>query len=117
MKTRKELKDEYKQAKPRMGIFAIRNLTNGKLYVARATNLDLIWKGEQFKLNANGHPNKSLQQDWNSSGAENFSFEILHELKLSDDPATDARSELLALEQLVIEDMQPFGERGYNKAK
>jgi hypothetical protein len=117
MKTRKELKDEYKQLKPRMGIFAIRNHANGKLYIARATNLDLIWNGEQFKLNANGHPNKSLQQDWNESGVENFSFEILHELKASDDPATNERSELLALEQLVIEDMRPFGERGYNKAK
>lgn len=117
MKTRKELKNEYKQLKPRMGIFAIRNLTNGKRYIARAANLDLIWNGEQFKLNANGHANKSLQQDWNESGAENFTFEILHELKPSDDPATNERSELLALEQFVIDDMQPFGERGYNKPK
>jgi hypothetical protein len=117
MKTRKELKDEYKQAIPRMGIFAIRNITNGKRYIARATNLDLIWKGEQFKLNAKGHPNRALQQDWNDSGAANFTFEILHELKPSDDPATDTRSELLALEQLAIEDLQPFGEKGYNKMK
>jgi hypothetical protein len=117
MKTRKELKDEYKQAKPRMGIFAIRNITNGKRYVARTTNLDLIWNGEQFKLNAKGHPNQALQQDWNDSGAKNFAFEILHELKLSDDPATNDRNELIALEQLVIEDVQPFGEKGYNKAK
>ncbi len=117
MKTRKELKDEYKQATHRMGIFTIRNIQNGKMYIARATNLDLIWNGEQFKLNAKGHPNHALQQDWNDSGEENFTFEILHELKPSDDPATNARNELLALEQLVLEDMQPFGERGYNKAK
>ncbi len=117
MKTRKELKDEYKQMKPRMGIFAIRNIINEKRYIARATNLDLIWKGEQFKLNAKGHSNRALQQDWNDSGAENFTFEIRHELKPSDDPATDTRSELIALEQLVIEDMQPFGEKGYNKMK
>jgi hypothetical protein len=117
MKTRKELKDEYKQATPRMGIFAIRNIQNGKLYIARTTNLDLIWNGEQFKLNAGGHPNRALQQEWNDSGAANFTFEILHELQPSDDPATDTRSELLALEQMVIDDLQPFGEQGYNKAK
>ncbi len=115
MKTRKELKDEYKQMTPRMGVFAIRNVKNSKVYVARASNLDLIWKGEQFKLNANGHPNHALQQDWNLYGSDVFAFEILHELKPSDDPATDPRSELLALEQMTIEDLQPFGVRGYNK--
>jgi hypothetical protein len=116
MKTRKELKEEYKQRSPRMGIFAIRNISNGKLFVGRATNLDLIWNAEQFKLGAGGHPNRGLQQDWKELGAVHFVFEVLHELKPSDDPAYDARSELLALERLTIEDLQSFGDKGYNKA-
>lgn len=115
MKTRKELQNEYKQMKPRMGIFAIRNIATGKLYVGRATNLDLIWNGEKFKLDSGGHPNRELQQDWKDSGPENFTFEVLHELKLSDDPAVDARRELMALEQMTIEDIQSFGEKGYNR--
>ncbi|MDP4200904.1 MAG: GIY-YIG nuclease family protein [Bacteroidota bacterium] len=115
MKTRKELQNEYKQMKPRMGIFAIRNITSGRIYVARATNLDLIWNAERFKLDSGGHPNRELQQDWNACGSDNFNFEVLYELKPSDDPAVDARSELLALEALTIEDLQPFGEKGYNR--
>ena len=117
MKTRKELKDEYKQMTPRMGIFAIKNNSNGKIYVARATNLDLIWNAEKFKLDAGGHFNRDLQNDWKETGGENFAFEILHELKNSDDPSVDARTDLIALEELALDDMQPFGERGYNKPK
>ena len=115
MKTRKELKDEYKQMKPRMGIFAIRHIASGRIYIARATNLDLIWNAEKFKLDSGGHPNHALQKDWNDFGAEQFVFEILHELKPSDDPAQDVRSELKALEELTIEDLQPFDEKGYNR--
>jgi hypothetical protein len=114
MKTRKELKDEYKLMKPRMGIFAIKNKQSGKIYIGRATNLDIIWNGEKFKLDAGGHQNPALQKDWNEFGAENFAFEVLHELMLLDDPAVNARAELIALEEMTIEDMQPFGERGYN---
>jgi hypothetical protein len=115
MKTRKELKDEYKLMKPRMGIFAIRNITSGRIYVARSTNLDLVWNAEKFKLDSRGHPNRGLQEDWNNFGAKHFVHEILHELKPSDDPAQDVRSELKALEELTIEDLQPFGESGYNR--
>ncbi len=116
-KTRKELKEEYRQMKFRMGIFAIRNLVNGKVYVAKATNLDLIWNREKFKLDSGGHPNTALQADWKQFGAENFAFEVLHELKQSDDPAVDERAELVALEALTIEDVQPFEEKGYNKRR
>ncbi len=114
MKSRKELIAEYKQRKPRMGIFAIRNVTNGKRYVARANDLDRIWNGEKFKLDAGGHTNRDLQEDWKRCGEDQFAFEILHELQYSDDTA-DPKAELAELERLTIEDLQPFGEKGYNR--
>ena len=117
MKTRKQLKDEYKLMKPRMGVFAIRNKNSGKIYVARATNLDLVWNAEKFKLDSGGHPNRALQNDWNESADGNFVFEVLHELKPSDNPEADARAELIALEEMTIEDIQPFGEKGYNRSQ
>ena len=115
MKSRKDLINEYKQRKPRMGIFAIRNTANGKLYISRANDLDRIWNAEQFKLDAGGHSNRDLQADWNEFGSKHFSFEVIHELKYSDDPLTDMKNELLSLEALTLEDMQPFGEKGYNR--
>jgi hypothetical protein len=116
MKTRKELKKEYKLTKFRMGVFAIRNVANGKIFIGNAPNLDLIWNSQKFKLDLGGHTNEALQRDWKTFGAEKFVFEVLHELKLSDDPAVDARAELKALEELTIEEIQPFGKKGYNRA-
>ncbi len=97
-----------------MGIFAIRNQSNGKLYVARAQDLDRIWNGEQFKLDSGGHPNRELQADWKDFGPANFTFEVLHELNYSDDPAADPKADLAALEQLVLDELQPYDEKGYN---
>ena len=114
-KTRKELKEEYKQMKFPMGVFAIKNISIGKVYIGNSNNLDLIWNSDKFKLDMGGHKNPGLQEDWKKFGAENFTFEILHELILSDDPAVDVRAELIALEELTIEEMQPYGEKGYHR--
>jgi len=115
MKTRKELIKEYKQTKFRMGVFAIRNIANGKTFIGSAPNLDLIWNSQKFKLDLGGHTNEALQQEWKEFGAQNFTFEVLHELQHPDDPASDTRAELKTLEAMTIEELQPFGERGYHK--
>jgi hypothetical protein len=114
-KSRKELKDEYKQMKFRMGVFQIKNISNGKMYIGSSNNLDLIWNSDKFKLEMGGHKNPGLQEDWKKFGADKFAFEVLHELKLSEDPSIDVRSELKAIEELTIEELQPYGEKGYHK--
>ncbi len=117
MKTRKEIKEDYKLLKPKLGVYQIRNLQNGKVYIASSINLGSAENSQLFQLGANSHPNSDLQKDWQSFGAGNFTFEILHELKAPEDQHFDARSEVKALETMVIEDLQPFGERGYNMKK
>ena len=42
MKTKKELKEEYNNIKPRIGVFQIRNTVNGKIYIEASVNLDKI---------------------------------------------------------------------------
>lgn len=98
-----------------MGVFQIRNLKNEKIFVGSSTNLDGIFNRHRFQLNADGHPNKALQADWNASGEENFAFEILEELKPREN--LDIKKELEFLEDLWLENLQPFGERGYNERK
>jgi hypothetical protein len=115
-KSRKELIAEYKEQKQPMGVYQIRNLANGKILVASTPNLRAAWNAEQFKLDLGAHQNEALQRDWKELGQSQFAYEVLHELKLADD-VTDFRSELKALEAMVVEDLQPFGERGYNTAK
>ncbi|MCU0373252.1 MAG: GIY-YIG nuclease family protein [Ignavibacteria bacterium] len=117
MKTKKEMRQEYKQRKFRMGVFQIRNLSNGKVFISGSVNLDAIWNRHKFQLEMGSHPNRDLQTDWNSSGADNFVFEILDEIKPSDDLAIDNKKETDILEEMIIEKIQPFGERGYNRVK
>jgi hypothetical protein len=114
MKTRKEIHREYKERVKPSGIFQIRNLANGKILLGSSLNLEGPLNKHRFMLKINGHPNKELQKDWNELGPEQFSFEILETVPLSDNPNFNLKDELTLLEEIWLEKLQPFGERGYN---
>ncbi|MDY0101414.1 MAG: GIY-YIG nuclease family protein [Lentimicrobium sp.] len=117
MKTRKELKSEYKNMKFRMGVFLIVNKINGKIYIGSSPDLIAAWNSQRFQLEAGLHSCASLQSDWKTFGQENFTYEIVEEIKQSDDTPKDYSKDLKALEELIIEELDPFGENGYNKRK
>jgi group I intron endonuclease len=117
MKTAKQLKEEYKLMKFRMGVFRITNNINGKKFIGSSLDLVAIWHAQKLQLNTGTHPNSELQKDWNQYGAENFTYEILEELKPTDDPKIDFKKEIKALEELLIEEIQPFDNNGYNRKK
>ena len=112
---RKELKREYKETPRPMGVFQIRNLSNEKVFVGASMNLDGIFNRHRFQLNAGSHQSKDLQKDWNESGAENFAFEVLEELTPREN--LDLPKELEFLEDLWLEQLQPYSEKGYNERK
>src|SRR5690349_19467824 len=113
----KELKREYQQNQPPMGVYQIWNLTNEKLLVGSSLNLPGIFNRYKLQLQAGSHPNKALQAEWNQFGGENFVFEILDELQPKEAPGHDYREDLALLEDLWLEKLQPYGERGYNEKK
>lgn len=117
MKTRKELKEEYKQMKFRMGVFQIRNKTNNKVFIESSNDLDAIWHANRLQLNMGIHQNSELQKDWKEYGESNFLYEILDVFKPKDETISDFSKDLKTLEQMIIEEIQPFGEKGYNKLK
>jgi group I intron endonuclease len=112
---KKDLRREYKETQQTMGVFQIRNLTNEKVFVGSSLNLDGIFNRHKFALNAGSHQNKSLQADWNEFGAENFAFEILEELEPREQ--LDVKRELEFLEDLWLENKEPFDAKGYNERK
>ena len=112
---KKALKQNYLQTPRPTGIFVIRNLANGKIFVGKSENLDGIFNRIQFQLKANCHTQKDLQSDWNEFGEENFEFEILEELELRE--GLDVKKELEFLEDLWLEKLLPFVEKGYNEPK
>jgi hypothetical protein len=114
---KKDLIREYKENPPSMGVFQVRNLTNEKVFVGSSLNLDGIFNRFEFQLKMNGHPNKSLQKDWNELGADKFTFEILEELPPRENPGYDYKPDLEVLEDLWLEKLEPYGEQGYNERK
>jgi len=114
MKSRKDSIREYKERKKPAGIFQIKNIANGKIYLGSSLNLEGPLNSHKFMLKIGRHRNAALQEDWNTFGADNFVFEILEVVKVKDDPNFNMEDELTLLEQIWIEKLQPFEERGYN---
>ena len=56
-------------------IYFIINKINGKRYIGQTINLKRRKNTHFNNLKNNTHPNYKLQQDWNTWGEENFSFE------------------------------------------
>jgi len=117
MKSKKELKNEYKQMKFPMGVYRLTNLVNGKFLIGSSNDLNAIWNRIRTQLNFGSYMIEELQNDWKKYGEENFKYEILSELKYDDPEKTDYSKDIKALEEMYIEELQPFDERGYNRRK
>ncbi|MBN2028899.1 GIY-YIG nuclease family protein [bacterium] len=114
MKTKKEIKREYKERQKQAGIFQVKNKVNGKILLGSSLNLAGPLNAHRFMLTIGSHRNKVLQQEWDQYGQDQFVFEILEVVKVKDDTDFNLNDELALLEQIWIEKLQPFGERGYN---
>ncbi len=100
-----------------MGIYQIRNLTNGRIFVGAALNLPGILTSNKLQLRSGNHPNKRLQAEWNEFGSECFAFEVLDELTATQGAGHDYRGDLAFLEELWLEKLQPYSDRGYNEKR
>jgi hypothetical protein len=87
---------------------------NSKVLLGSSLNLEGPLHKHRFMLRVNSHPNKELQKDWNELGPDQFSFEILETVQLGYQPSFNLKDELTLLEEIWLEKLQPFGERGYN---
>ena len=113
--SRKELTREYKETPRPVGVFRVWNRVNDKSFVGTALDLQAALNGQFARLRFGGHPNTDLQKDWNELGAEAFEFEILDTLAPSDRPDDDPREDLRVLEELWLDRLAPYDDRGYNK--
>src|ERR1044072_1903078 len=113
----KQLKKDYQQNPRPMGILLVRNNLSDKVFLVSSPDLPGAINRHKFQLNAGGHPNKQLQADWNQLGRDAFAFEIVDGLSPGPDLKLHYRPDLTSLEDLWLEKLQPFGERGYNAPK
>lgn len=60
-----------------IGIYAIMNLLNGKIYIGQSIDIEDRLKHHESSLKYNRHENSHLQNSWNEYGEDNFSFYII----------------------------------------
>lgn len=114
---KKELRENYKQTIRPMGIYQIRNMKNGKIFLGSAKDLQGIINSNKFQLKNGLHFNKEMQKEFNEVGEESFSFDILDYLKPKEDLNYDYTKELKMFEDMWLEKLQPYNSKGYNTKK
>lgn len=61
------------------GIYQIRHMTSGKVYVGSSGNIPVRWRLHKRELQKSAHHSSKLQRAWNKYGADAFVFEVLEE--------------------------------------
>ena len=116
---RRELSEQYARTPRAMGIFQIRNVKRGRIYVGASVDLEASRNRHEFSRTMPRTPIGELLGDWQADGGDAFVFEVLDRLEPpgEGEPAKDAaasKRELDALLALWLEQLQPYGARGYN---
>jgi hypothetical protein len=84
--SRKHAIDEYKNRKPRRGVFVVRCDATGHAWVGASRNLDAARNGLWFVLRTGSSRNPELQAEWRAQGEEHFRFDVLEELDPDESP-------------------------------
>jgi hypothetical protein len=73
-------RNAYKSQKTPKGIFAVRCIATGDVWIGSSNHLDSQVNGTWFELRAGLHRNKPMQAVWNAHGEAAFAYEILETL-------------------------------------
>lgn len=112
---KKDLKLHYKQNPPPMGIYQIKNQKNGKRFIGSSMNLTGKINSQRFQLELKCNFNRALQDDWNTFGPDAFTFDILETIDPEKTSQEDWQLEISLLKEKWLNELQPYGEDGYNK--
>jgi len=78
---KKQLLEEYKNRKPEKGILSFRCTPTEESFLCSSKDTKADINSNCFKLSANYHPNKRLQELWNQYGEANFEISVIRVLK------------------------------------
>lgn len=68
----------------RPGIYAIRHVATGRVYVGSSKDVPSRWRCHRSELRRNKHPSPYLQRSWNRHGESAFSFEVLEDCSVAE---------------------------------
>ncbi|MBO9609837.1 MAG: GIY-YIG nuclease family protein [Paenibacillaceae bacterium] len=120
---KKELAAAYTQTIRPVGVYQIRNTSNGKVWVDGTMDLGGASNRFDFMKQTNMNTIFELREDWKTFGSSCFVFEELDRLKPKEEAAGDPgerarlQGELDVLLALWLDKLQPYDDKGYNKRK
>lgn len=92
-----------------IGVYAIRNVVNGKRYLGSTGKLNKRWSQHKLSLNRGDHFNPYLQNAWNKYGGNCFVYEIVERC---------SKTLLVDQEEHWIRKLHSFkDEHGYNMCR
>lgn len=114
---KKQIKKEYQKTVQPMGVYRIVNMVTGKILIGSSKNLPAIANRVKLQLKLGSYPNQELQLDYTQFGEAAFRFEVVDYLQPNDRENYDYSGDLRELEDLWLDQLQPYGDKGYNKPK
>lgn len=111
---KKKLIKQYKETLQPMGVYQIKNLVTGKVFIGSSKNLPGKINGQKFQLNLGSHTHEELQKDYTQVGETNFLFEVLDYLEPKEDKNYDYTEDLEVLKEMWIEKLDTKMPNGYN---
>ena len=106
--SRKQMLLSYKERKITGGVCQIVNTINGKRLLLSGANLKGLQNRFEFSTKTNSCTHIKLQKDWNTYGADSFSFAILEEIEKKEEQSMEEFNEdLKVLEELWLDKFKP----------
>jgi hypothetical protein len=103
-KTKKKMmKTEYRLKPKKAGVYVLRNNANNKVFIGISGDLKDPGYRLKWELGLGTHPNRALQEDWNTFGRDKFTIEILEDLEETDRPLDELLADLELLKKMIIE--------------
>ncbi|MDR2712861.1 MAG: GIY-YIG nuclease family protein [Clostridiales bacterium] len=103
-KTKKEIREDYKEREVIGGVYIVKNTLKNKLYLDSALDLQGSKNRFEFAIKTGSCVHPRLQKDWAEQKANGFSFEILEELKRGEtQSAAEFKDDLEFIKQIWLE--------------
>lgn len=88
------------------GVYKITCVPTGRFYIGSTYDFDKRFYWHRCELSARRHHSRALQSAWAKHSPDAFSFDVL--------VVCDDRASREAVEQRLLDEMLPFGRRGFN---
>lgn len=115
MINKKEIKKEYKNQKHPVGLFAVKNNPDNKMFIGISLNLPAKLRGITFELELGSHTYHDLANDYKRLGKDNFEIFILDQIEIKEETDRELLNELETLEAMWVEKLKSEGVTFYNK--